>query len=713
MAPLESALRWQQDVWKPLEEQLEQVGFDWDAFLATQPQQLGPYGRLLRLRDTVLGPLQGVFETRRLWLWKDETQRTLDKQIEDLAGFKGLIACKLWEATKQQEPAAYEDVFSRLTKLREKTKVAKERSELLQKLAETAPAWAEAIAGRQGAHRGANVPGNPKDAWRWRQLTEELDERTSLDERVLLDRLERRMDTLRQIAANLIESLAWGNQLARTGLAEQQALIGWLETVRKIGKGKGKRARRLRAEARKLMSQARSAVPVWIMPIARAVENFDALDTRFDVVIVDEASQSDVMGLAVLFMGKKVLVVGDHEQVSPSAVGQKLDVVENLIATYLEGIPNKHLYDGQTSIYDLARTSFGGAIRLVEHFRCVPEIIDFSNWLSYSGEIKPLRDPSTADLKPAVVEFYVRDATSAEKVNKREAEMTAALLVSATEQHEYRDKTFGVISMVGAEQARRIEEFIRKFLGEKIGDYTRQQVLCGDAASFQGDERDVMFLSVVDAPGDGPLRLRDTRSFRQRFNVAASRAKDQMWIVHSLAPDVDLKPGDLRKRLIDYARDPSARRRATDEAKARAESDFEKKVIEWLIAAGYSVEAQVSVGYYRIDIVVHGKNRRVAIECDGDRYHPIEKIPDDMARQAILRRLGWKFVRIRGSRFYRDQDRTMRAVIEKLRELGVEPQGPVLVKVPKQPEEELKERVIRRAYEIVREWCGDETALAK
>src|SRR5438046_9916978 len=80
------------------------------------------------------------------------------------------------------------------------------------------------------------------------------------------------------------------------------------------------------------------------------------------------------MALAAPQPGKTVLVVGDHEQVSPSAVGQGLGIIQNLIFQYLPGIPNCDLYDGQISIYDLARQSFGGTTCLVEHFRCVPEI---------------------------------------------------------------------------------------------------------------------------------------------------------------------------------------------------------------------------------------------------------------------------------------------------------------------------------------------------
>ena len=104
------------------------------------------------------------------------------------------------------------------------------------------------------------------------------------------------------------------------------------------------------------------------------------------------------MALVALYLGNTVLVVGDHEQVSPSAVGQDLGVIQNLIFQYLRGIPNADLYDGQISIYDLARQSFGGTTCLVEHFRCVPEIIQFSNMISYDGRIKPLarREPCSS-----------------------------------------------------------------------------------------------------------------------------------------------------------------------------------------------------------------------------------------------------------------------------------------------------------------------------
>jgi very-short-patch-repair endonuclease len=69
------------------------------------------------------------------------------------------------------------------------------------------------------------------------------------------------------------------------------------------------------------------------------------------------------------------------------------------------------------------------------------------------------------------------------------------------------------------------------------------------------------------------------------------------------------------------------------------------------------------VGSYRIDIVVdHGEGKRMAVECDGDRWHRIEDLQRDIARQEVLERVGWRFIRIRGSAFYRNPNTAMSPV---------------------------------------------------
>ena len=123
-----------------------------------------------------------------------------------------------------------------------------------------------------------------------------------------------------------------------------------------------------------------------------------------------------------------------------------------------------------------------------------------------------------------------------------------------------------------------------------------------------------------------------------------------------------------------------------------------------LINAGYRVEPQVWLGQYRIDMVVSDGNNQVALECDGDRFHGVEEIPRDMARQAVLERAGWRFIRIRGTRFYRDPEQTMAWVAEALGRLGVAPTGSLITAMDVDAQARaFREKVVKRAWEIMRE----------
>ena len=135
----------------------------------------------------------------------------------------------------------------------------------------------------------------------------------------------------------------------------------------------------------------------------------------------------------------------------------------------------------------------------------------------------------------------------------------------------------------------------------------------------------------------------------------------------------DLKPDDIRRELLEYAH-VEAQTQMTDGALNQTESEFEKLVLNALVTRGYVVKTQYAVGYYRIDMVVEYEGRKLAIECDGERWHSgDEKIAEDLARQAILERLGWRFHRIRGSLFFRDPDTALELLWTRLGKLDIHP----------------------------------------
>lgn len=109
---------------------------------------------------------------------------------------------------------------------------------------------------------------------------------------------------------------------------------------------------------------------------------------------------------------------------------------------------------------------------------------------------------------------------------------------------------------------------------------------------------------------------------------------------------------------------------------ALCQSGFERDVLARLLKLGYRVRPQVKVGPYSIDLVVEGSDdRRLAIELDGDKYHGPERWAEDLARQRVMERVGWRFWRCWGSSFRLDPDACMDDLIKSLSALGINPIG--------------------------------------
>lgn len=701
-------LDWWATKCEPAIQALQQFGFQWQRFVNQQSPCAGEHGELRRIMTGIRDSLPAILQKQIARLDAALGRHFVGNVLNDLQSIKRPEVQNLCQAVRTRSPDQYEACYEAISGAIGRQEASLRREALLQKLESPgrngiaiAINWASQIRNRTGHHSSSEPPGDVAAAWEWRQLTDELERRAALDIEQLGNQIDSLRNQIQRITTQLVDRRAWTNQLRKMTRQQRQSLIGWLDIYRRIGKGYGKRTAALQQAAQAQMKDCRDAVPVWIMPLSRAVDNFDFSDAVFDVVIIDEASQCDAMAFIALAIAKSVVVVGDHMQVSPLAVGQKTEIVESLIREHLDGIPNSVLYDGQMSIYDVARASFGATLCLTEHFRCVPDIIQFSNALSYDGRIKPLREESSSPLVPHVVPYRVEAARRHGDTNIEEAYTIASLIAAAIEHPAYVDQTFGVVSLVGDAQAFEIQKILLQHLEPE--ELKRRRVLCGNPAHFQGDERHVMFLSMVDVPEEGPLSMRETDRFKQRFNVAASRAQNQMWVVYSLNHEVDLRPGDLRRRLIEHALDPKALSRSIDQGQKHVESEFERLVLNSLISRQYRVVPQWKVGYYRIDLVVEDGAKRLAIECDGDRFHPPEKLADDLQRQAILERLGWTFIRLRGSEFFRDPHGTMNRVFDKLASMEIRPVG-MATSVPQPVDDRIIEELKRRAAEFVREW---------
>lgn len=527
-----------------------------------------------------------------------------------------------------------------------------------------------------------------KNAWEWNYANHWLISFVNeYDETSVLAQIESLTNEIHDTTKELIASKAWHHCFSRLGERERQNLRAWMQAIKKIGKGTGKHAEKHRREARAYMDECKHAIPAWIMPLYRVVETVEANAEIFDVIIIDEASQSGPEALLLLFLGKQIIVVGDDEQISPDNIGVKDDDVALLQEKYLSDIERtrKTALHGTSSFFDLADMMFGGRIILQEHFRCMPEIIGFSNKLCYSNKpLKPLKQYPPDRLEPVItvhVDDGYNDGVSSNSINKPEAERIVEQILECCADPKYENKTMGVISLLGNSQSKLIGKMLLDSIGSQ--EIEKRNLICGEPPNFQGDERDIIFLSMVKAPNEyGVMRAETSQKMKRRMNVAASRAKEQMWLFHTPTINDFGNKECLRYNFLEYCLEPSielkypeiekliqsihhTNRNST--APKPFDSWFEIDVFTKIIDKGYKVIPQYKCGGHRIDLVVeHGQNR-LAVECDGDAFHSSpEEIDSDIRRQRILERCGWQFWRVRGSDFYRDQDSALQSLWETL-----------------------------------------------
>ena len=553
-------------------------------------------------------------------------------------------------------------------------------ADITRRMAESgAPQYAELLRQPSKGSEDKLLPESWRRIWRLRRLSTHLE---SIDAREAIKKLTRlRGDLehdLQRAYHDVVVARTWLKLAQNATPSVRAALQAYLNAIQRIGKGTGKRAVRYRQDARNAAAEAIPAIPCWIMPHYRVSESLPAELGCFDLVVIDEASQSDLSALPALLRARKLLIVGDDKQVSPEGVGLEEQKINALMARFLpEQVPvYRAQMSPERSIYDLAKVVFArSGVMLKEHFRCAAPIIEYSKREFYSDDLRPLRVPRASErLDPPLVDVFIENGRRAADVNSAEADFIVSEIRRLTVDPRMRSRSIGVVSLLGDEQALRVWERLNDEFGPEL--LQRHQLACGDARAFQGRERDIMFLSLVSAPNDvGAPLSRDI--FAQRFNVAGSRARDRMYLVRSV--DLEhLAEGDrLRRSLIGhFARPFQSEEPQVQELRDLCDSPFERALFDWLAQRGYRVTPQVRVGGYRIDLVVEGANdARLAVECDGDRSHGPEKWSEDMRRQRVLERAGWVFWRSFAWTFVWRREAVLKDLQSALSGQGIEPLG--------------------------------------
>lgn len=428
--------------------------------------------------------------------------------------------------------------------------------------------------------------------------------------------------------------------------------------------------RRLVMEAPHVLTALR---PCWTMSPLLVSEVIPADKTLFDVVIFDEASQvPPAHAVGALGRADQAIVAGDRRQLPPTAFFMSSDAEE----------------EDEEQEQDLASADFESIIdvllavplrpyMLTWHYRSRDErLIAFSNEHLYQRALTTFPGVAGREcLKHYLAEHRPVIGMST-KSNPDEVRLVVDLIIEHAMQHP--TESLGVIAM-GLHHANNIEDALfrrlqsesSELLEEFLSESAAEPFFVKNLERVQGDERDVIILSVgYGKQADGRLPHRfgplNQEGGERRLNVAVTRARSRMMVVSSFtAHDIDPNRSSavgvqLLRNYLAYAAEGGD---ALGEGRATGAglNGFELDVFTRLSRAGIPLTPQFGVGGYRIDFAASHPDfpgRMVlAIETDGASYHSSATARDrDRLRQQVLEGRGWQFHRIWSTDWFRNPE---------------------------------------------------------
>jgi superfamily I DNA and/or RNA helicase/very-short-patch-repair endonuclease len=391
---------------------------------------------------------------------------------------------------------------------------------------------------------------------------------------------------------------------------------------------------------------------------------------KFDVIIFDEASQvrpEDALG--ALLRGNQAAIIGDSRQLPPTTFFDKiiLDEIDDV-----EAIPA--VTSGIESILNLCNVCFPSKT-LRWHYRSKHEtLIALSNEKFYDNRLFVYPSPMKRSDYIGLT-FVHSPKTSYDRgrsqINRGEAKIVANAVFEHYKQNP--SKSLGVGTFNIKQQQAIIDEVdALRLQNPEMEQYFREDVVekffIKNLETIQGDERDVIFLSVgygKDIDGRlyqnfGPL---NQEGGERRLNVLMTRAR-QKCVVFSNFTFRDLKIAEssgagirILKDFLQFAE--TGEISSTSIPRGDSESPFEDAVYEFLVTNNYEVHKQIGCAGFRIDMAVVDSQQPgrylVGIECDGAQYHSSKVARDrDRLRQQILNGLGWEIHRIWSTDWYRN-----------------------------------------------------------
>ncbi len=413
------------------------------------------------------------------------------------------------------------------------------------------------------------------------------------------------------------------------------------------------------------------AFPCWCVTNYAVSNSLPLKPGMFDVAIIDEASQCDIAScLPILYRCKKAVIVGDDKQLPHLSFLEK-SKEQSFLSQY--EIPDKYQLMWRfrsNSMFDIANYYSIKPVLLDEHYRSFWPIIEFSNKEFYGGKMRIM---SNYNDEQALELIKVPDGKSDSEVTRNTREVEAIMqrlqelinedIKKENENENHKPVSIGILSPFRG-QVELIKKALEQLYTETI--LKKYQIEVGTAHTFQGDERDVMMLSLAIANNS----FNQSLTFLQMpnlFNVAITRARKKQIIF--LSKDQSSIPSGLLKSYIEYI-DFHIKKQdlidSNDIDKSYYKNEFEREVANEFRKEGFFVRAGKSIAGVSSDLAISNKDTDsiIILECDGAEDN-IKSTKTQMQKQTLIERAGYRVERLS----YREWRLSKKGCIERIKNI--------------------------------------------
>lgn len=401
------------------------------------------------------------------------------------------------------------------------------------------------------------------------------------------------------------------------------------------------------------------AFPVWLTNLSEVNNVLPLKKELFDVVIIDEATQCDIAScLPLLQRAKRAVFAGDQNQLKHVSFLSR--GIQNIYRNkhQLQDIDYSILNFRDRSILDLAMSSLNSGDQVAmldEHFRSISPIISFSNEYFYDGALRVMT--SRPDEKEQGV-YYIQCNGKREKkgINEKEALNLLKDVRQLIDKEENLSTAYstsiGILSPFRSQV-----DYLGKLVQDSfsITEIKKHKINIGTAYSFQGEERDNMYLSFVIDKDSHYSALRHINK-DDVFNVSITRARNKQFVYTSITQQ-DLKKDSLLKSYFLTLNTSKVENNTTNISHDR----FLKEVIKQLKAWGVkSIWSGFSLAGLKVDLLIKHNNQYIGIDLVGypGEFEDIFGIE----RYRVLNRAGVNVFPLPYSNWFFEHDNTKKAL---------------------------------------------------